>query len=271
MQAASTTTTYRNPWAIAYVDSGFGKDAGLTEAAVELRAGTGVFAASTKLGAAGVSAPQGGYPSSSFVDWGKNDPQPRLFNQWQARDKCTAGIFAARRAPGGMRALAASRIPSSFSSLQCWLLLHRPQTTRLLSSLLLPARGARRLRSSPSSASPTSSCGATSRASARPAAWRSRSCGFCSQPTLVRRRGGIFLVCPPGELCAESAHQAAQDCCARLRASDCAIPSPPLPSPHQPPAGRPHTQAPPPAPPRRCPRAPSSSTGTSSWRSRPKG
>lgn len=76
--------TYRNPWAIAYVDSGFGKDSGLTEVALELAVGTGVFAGSTALGAAGISAPAGGYPPSSYANWALNDPQRRLFNQWQA-------------------------------------------------------------------------------------------------------------------------------------------------------------------------------------------
>lgn len=84
-QALGQETAFSNPWAIAYVDSGFGKDAGLVEAALELRAGTGVFAASTALGVAGLLAPAGGYPASSFADWATNDPQPRLFNQWQAR------------------------------------------------------------------------------------------------------------------------------------------------------------------------------------------
>jgi hypothetical protein len=77
-------TTYRNPWAIAYVDSGFGKDSGLTEVAIELAVGSGVFAASMDLGAAGISAPAASYPVSSYADWAQNDPQRRLFNQWQA-------------------------------------------------------------------------------------------------------------------------------------------------------------------------------------------
>ena len=87
--AYATTATYTNPYAIAYVDSGFALDSGLAEVAVELAPSTNVFATSTGLGTSGLSAPATGYPTSSFADWslstnwpsGKS-PQAMLYNQY---------------------------------------------------------------------------------------------------------------------------------------------------------------------------------------------
>ena len=88
-KAYSTAVTYANQWAIAYVDSGFALDAGLAEVAVELKVGSGVYGASTVLGAAGLGAPATGYPTSSFSDWSLStnwvsgtSPQNMLYNQY---------------------------------------------------------------------------------------------------------------------------------------------------------------------------------------------
>lgn len=47
--------------AIAYLDAGFGADAGLREAALELRPAVGRFAAATDIGTAGLTAPATGF------------------------------------------------------------------------------------------------------------------------------------------------------------------------------------------------------------------
>ena len=86
-------------WAVGYLDSGFGADGGLTEAALELRSKTTLGTASTTyvtvagLGTAGLAAPTNagysttsGYPSS-FADWSVAPAsgitvQSQLYNQW---------------------------------------------------------------------------------------------------------------------------------------------------------------------------------------------
>jgi len=84
--ASALSPTFTNPWAIAYVDAGFAYDAGLSEIALELKTSSGIYATSTGLGAAGLSAPATGYPASSFADWSLpvngQTPQALLFNQW---------------------------------------------------------------------------------------------------------------------------------------------------------------------------------------------
>ena len=88
-RAYATAVSYANQWAIAYVDAGFALDAGLAEVAVELKVGSGVYGASTVLGAAGLGAPATGYPTSSFADWSLStnwvsgsSPQNMLYNQY---------------------------------------------------------------------------------------------------------------------------------------------------------------------------------------------
>jgi len=75
-----------NPWAIGYVDAGFGTDFMLTESAIELKVNSGVFAACSDLGLNGFTAPHSGYPTSSLVDWASSSNwaagPSSLFNQW---------------------------------------------------------------------------------------------------------------------------------------------------------------------------------------------
>ena len=90
----SYLSTPANTWAIGYVDSGFALDAGLQEAALELKPGSNVFATSTALGSAGLSAPTSysgtvagtvyssvTLPTSSMADW-SGVPISFCFNQY---------------------------------------------------------------------------------------------------------------------------------------------------------------------------------------------